>query len=343
MVDQNQFSVSNVVKIQQPEEPFSVRAQEEPQTSRQRLWGAITLVLIFFASAGFTISYLSNTALYPINPQTAAASTIASPFLGISLTAESAFVLDLTTNQILYALNPDAQLPLASLTKVPLALVVSEVLEPNSIITIVPHDTPDGSPIRLPAGLQLRAQDLLDFMLVVSSNEGAELLSDAAETNLRRAYPETDQSDVTLWRMNNLVKNLGLTHTYFRNIHGLDMSATQAGAYGSARDIAHLFGFVASTAPAIFERTSRENISINTLSGQVITAVNTDQALSAIPGLILGKTGFTDLAGGNLAIVFEVGPAHPVVAVILRGTQEGRFDDMKKLVAATQASIAKDR
>ena len=79
---------------------------------------------------------------------------------------------------------------------------------------------------------------------------------------------------------------------------------------------------------------------IRATTGEHITAENTDEALPAIPGLILGKTGITQLAGGNLAIVFEVGPAHPVVAVVLHSTQQGRFADMKALVAATQESIA---
>ena len=54
----------------------------------------------------------------------------------------------------------------------------------------------------------------------------------------------------------------------------------------------------------------------------------------------MGKTGYTDLAGGNLAVVFDVGPVHPVIAVVLHSTQLGRFDDMKKLVAATQEAVA---
>ena len=54
----------------------------------------------------------------------------------------------------------------------------------------------------------------------------------------------------------------------------------------------------------------------------------------------MGKTGYTDLAGGNLAIVFEVGPARPVAIVVLHSSLQGRFDDVRKLVAATQAAIA---
>ena len=71
------------------------------------------------------------------------------------------------------------------------------------------------------------------------------------------------------------------------------------------------------------------------------SAFNTNEALGELPGLIMGKTGITDLAGGNLGIVFEVSPNHPVVAVVLGSTRDGRFEDMKKLVARTQETILK--
>ena len=53
----------------------------------------------------------------------------------------------------------------------------------------------------------------------------------------------------------------------------------------------------------------------------------------------MGKTGLTDLAGGNLAVVFDVGLAHPVVAVVLGSTEYGRFEDMQKLVTTARKAI----
>jgi len=61
--------------------------------------------------------------------------------------------------------------------------------------------------------------------------------------------------------------------------------------------------------------------------------------LGAIPGIIMGKTGYTDLAGGNLAVVFDAGVGHPVVAVVMGSTQDGRFSDMKQLVSASIAAV----
>ena len=309
-----------------------------PPARSQRLLGAVTLVLMFLASTGFTLAYLTDSRVEQ-GPQVASAAAI-DPFVSVSLAAESAYVLDLTTGRVLYSKNADVQLPLASLTKIPLALVASEVLLPDSRIHILAHETPDGAPLRLPAGLEFSAQDLIAFTLVASSNEGAELISEAARSGIARKYPQADSEHAVLWRMNDLAKNLGLSRTYFLNSSGLDLSETQAGAYGSARDMAYLFGYAASTSPYTFEHTTRSKILIRATTGQTVSAMNTDEALPSIPGLIVGKTGFTDLAGGNLAIVFEIGPAHPVAAVVLHSTQDSRFDDIRKLVAATQKAIA---
>jgi D-alanyl-D-alanine carboxypeptidase len=47
------------------------------------------------------------------------------------------------------------------------------------------------------------------------------------------------------------------------------------------------------------------------------------------------KTGFTDLAGGNLAVVFNIDFQKPFVVVVLNSSAEERFKDVKKMVEAT--------
>ena len=308
--------------------------------SLQYLSGAAALILLFCTSASLTVAYLSGKQSASAASQAAAAGQ-STPTL--SILAESAYVLDLTNNRILYEKNPDVQLPLASLVKVPLVLAVSEVIGPEDEILIPPHTTPDGAGIRIPPGLRFSARDLMSFTLVASSNEGADLLAASANDAIRARYHEAQGDSSVVWRMSAIVKGLGLDHLLFLNTNGLDLSETQAGAYGSAHDVAHLFAYAASSSPALFEHTARTSITIKARSGETVTGVNTDDALPAIPGIIMGKTGYTALAGGNLAVVFEVGPSHPVVAVVLHSTQDGRFADMKTLITATQAMIAKGR
>ena len=54
----------------------------------------------------------------------------------------------------------------------------------------------------------------------------------------------------------------------------------------------------------------------------------------AIPGLVGVKTGFTDLAGGNVAIGWSAF-GRSYVVVVLGSTREGRFSDALTLYQAT--------
>jgi D-alanyl-D-alanine carboxypeptidase len=65
---------------------------------------------------------------------------------------------------------------------------------------------------------------------------------------------------------------------------------------------------------------------------------NTNEALEHLPGLIASKTGYTDLAGGNLAIVFDKGIGHHFVAVVLGSSRQGRFSDMRALMEAVRGT-----
>lgn len=302
---------------------------------------ALVLVLLFLGAVAITMEY-EYTKRVPHIVQSAAAATAAqNPFEGISLTAKSAVVLDLVTGETLYEKNPDIQLPLASLTKVALMLAVSEALPPDAVLTI-PYDTaPKGSAERLAKGETWPVKDIMDFTLIASSNAGAEILASEADGALRGRFSDAPEGFAALWRMNSIAQELGLARTYFLNASGLDVSATLSGAYGSARDMATLFSYAATAKPSIFEGTAEDGLLLTSPSGSAKTkAFNTNEALGDIPGLIMGKTGMTDLAGGNLAIVFDVGPVHPVVAVVLGSTREERFSDMKMLVERAQLAIS---
>jgi D-alanyl-D-alanine carboxypeptidase len=63
--------------------------------------------------------------------------------------------------------------------------------------------------------------------------------------------------------------------------------------------------------------------------------VNTNKAIDLLPNVIASKTGFTDLAGGNLVVAFDAGIAHPIIIAVLGSSFDGRFDDMTKLVNST--------
>jgi D-alanyl-D-alanine carboxypeptidase (penicillin-binding protein 5/6) len=313
----------------------------------------VTLAICSLAGVGFFGAYAIAGSLYPPQEQqqtTAAVVAIEKPdpFASVTLIAKSAYVVDLTTGKILYQLNPNIQLPLASLTKVALVLSVNSALPPNTLVSTPAQypNPPLGGTMRLPAGKTWDLADVIDFTLAASSDDGAQLLAEAANGAIESQYPDAPQDGAdtaTLWRMNDLSQQLGLTNTYFLNVTGLDLSPTQSGAYGSARDVAEMFAYAASTSPQTFAATSKQSVTVSATDGTKATGTNTDVALDAIPGLLMGKTGYTDLAGGNLGVIFEAAPGHPVVAIVMGSTEDGRFSDMKQLVPAAQAAVAEGK
>lgn len=269
-----------------------------------------------------------------VSPATVSASvfcTNLSPKL--SLTGKAAYAEDLQTGKVLFEKNADAQLPLASLTKLMTALVASDVLEDDDIVTISKDAlTPEGDSGFL-LGEKWRAKNLIDFTLVTSSNDGAHALALATEKK-KNELPE-----MFIQHMNEKAVSLGMSQTFFADDTGLDISENSAGAFGSARDIGKLFSNIIQTKPRLVEGTTVVADTFISLDNTKHRGTNTSAVISLLPGAIGSKTGFTDIAGGNLAVTFEPLPGHPAVAVILGSTKEGRDTDMVTLTNALKTSL----
>ncbi len=258
------------------------------------------------------------------------------PFDTLLLEANAVYVYDVTTGEVLFSKNPYAQLPLASLTKVMTALVASEQITEDATITITPEAIKVNGDHGLKEGERWRFKDLLDYTLVVSSNDGAHAIAGVAGS-----LNALDGSHYENFNhaMNSAAQKIGLTQTYFLNESGLDTSSSVSGGYGSAQDVARLLSFVITERPHLLEATTYDTLEFTSEDQFIYNATNTNSVIGAIPGLIASKTGFTDLAGGNLAIAFNVGLGRPVVAVVLGSTYDGRFQDMQQIVAATLTTV----
>lgn len=312
----------------------------KPQSTIVRpLIGLAFLTVSILGAAGIFVALVPSVAyVEPDTQVAAAASRRAEAFKDVSIEATSAYVYDVRRDSELYGKNPSAQLPLASITKVMLVLAASEVLTPDSVLTITREAVERGGG-GLTWGEEWQTSDLIDYTLITSSNTGAEALSLAAQPLLAQKYPEGSQANATIWRMNSIAQSLGMQETYFLNATGLDESQTQAGAQGSARDIATLFAYALRTNPELFAGTTHTDVQLGPTNFPERSAHNTNNALTDIEGLLMGKTGTTDLAGGNLAIAFLAGEDRPIVVVVLGSTPEGRFEDVKELVAAARKAV----
>lgn len=250
----------------------------------------------------------------------------------VKVSAKAAVVYDLTTGTVLYAKNAEAQLPLASLTKLLTLYAASNSLTAKSPVMITHKATTVESGSGLHEGDTFTFEDAARLAIVASSNEAAEAIAEAAT--------KASQSPNGTALLANAASSIGLTQTYALNGTGLDENGSISGGYGSAHDIAVLAGALLARIPDIIRATLLPQVSATSWNGNSYTLKNTNPEVAQIPGLMLSKTGYTDLAGGNLAVVFDAGIGHPVAVVVLGSTQDGRFSDVDILVKATAQNFA---
>ncbi len=256
-------------------------------------------------------------------------------FSKLNIQAQAAVVWDVNTQTSLYSKNQDLALPLASITKLMTALLSHELVESNKIMSInidaVRQDGDQG----LKAGEKIKANLLSDLALVSSSNDAAYAMA----FNIGKLLGDKNPLQQFITAMNIRAEELNLNTVRFYNPTGLDLNNNKPGAIGSAKDIAVLTEYIIKHYPEIITDTGYEQITITDNQGKSITANNTNVILKKIPGLIGSKTGFTDLAGGNLMIAFDAGYNRPIIVVVLKSTYNKRFEDVLKLVNTTRAII----
>ena len=259
----------------------------------------------------------------------AAAAEKLGPFQEIILEAKSVIVWDVINNRELYSKNPDLPLPLASLTKVLTAIMTDEKLNDNQNIKITKEDLEPEGDSQLIVGDIWQVRNLRDFTLLTSSNDGAFALAALAESQA------ADNSRVEFIKeMNDTASKIGLSNSKFFNEHGLDREADRGGAYGSAKDMAILFEYTFRNYPEILEATRYKNLEFMSAE-KTYSAENTNTIIDKIPNILASKTGYTDLAGGNLIVAFDAGLNRPIIISVLGSTEEGRFSDVLQLVEAT--------
>jgi len=260
-------------------------------------------------------------------------------FPKVHLEAKGAYVYDARNKTVLYAQNEDESLPLASISKVMTALVAVSSGRPYDTVSV----TKEALNVTGDSGLyrdeKWSLKDILDFSLITSSNDGMHAIA-LAMGALSKVDPTPHEAiQDFVYKMNVKSQELGLTNTHFINETGLDESLVDAGAYSSAKDINTLMEYVLTYYPDLLEVTRETDINIKSLDNHTHVATNTNSIVGTIPGLLASKTGFTDLAGGNLTIVFDPEIGRPIIVTVMGSSSEGRFEDVRTLVDATMQYI----
>lgn len=153
---------------------------------------------------------------------------------GYNTTAKSAIVIERTTGRLLFEKNADAQLPIASTTKILTAITVIENCDDVNETVIVPDCAVgiEGSSIYLKRGEKLRIVDLLYGLMLQSGNDCAVAL----------ACLTSGSVDNFAVLMNMVAQRAGAHNSHFANPHGLPND----NHYSTARDMAAISAYAMS-------------------------------------------------------------------------------------------------
>lgn len=214
-------------------------------------------------------------------------------------------VVDLLDNKVLYSANPDAVVPIASVTKLMTALVVLDANLPlDEVISVDISHTPEmkGVYSRVRLNSQISRRDMLLLALMSSENRAA--------ASLAHHYPGGYQAFIA--SMNAKAKALGMTHTRYVEPTGLSINNVS-----TTRDLVKLL--IASKQYPLLSQlsTTQEKTATFTNPGYSLPFRNTNHLVYKNDWNIqLTKTGFTNQAGHCL-VMRTVINQKPVALVVL--------------------------
>jgi len=192
--------------------------------------------------------------------------------------------------KILYQKDIERKLPIASLTKLVTAMVALDIYNQEDIVYVSKNAVlTEGRAGDLKVNERLRVGDLLNLLLVASSNDAATALAEKIG----------EENFVNL--MNEKVLELGLKNTHFCNVHGL---STCDPHYSTAYDLAQISYFIFQNYPEIVDIASQKEIRFVSLDGIKHFELNTNKLLDK-ENVLGGKTGFTKEAGDSILLFLK--------------------------------------
>nr|WP_042273556.1 D-alanyl-D-alanine carboxypeptidase family protein [[Clostridium] dakarense] len=220
--------------------------------------------------------------------------------------SKSSILIDQDTSRVLYEKNPDAKLPLASLSKMMTFLLAIEAIENNEVkkTDIITVDASiakvRGSSYHLKVGEKVPLYELMKGLMIVSGNDAAVAIA--------KHVGKDDKAFVE--RMNKKASEIGMTNTHFVNCNGLpiydlsDPKKPPKENISTARDIATLGKYM-------FDNYEKEVTAITDMATysypeRGFVKNNTNALLRILPEVDGIKTGYTGNAGYCLSFSMKV-------------------------------------
>ena len=234
--------------------------------------------------------------------------------------AKATLLMEASTGKILHADNENEKLPIASVTKIMVTLLICEAIDSGKIalsdmVSVSEYaSSMGGSQVYLEPGEQMSVDELLKCLIVVSAND--------ASVALAEHIYGSEESFINA--MNDRAAALGMKNTSFVNTTGLDTE----GHYSSALDVALMTRELLKH-EVVFNYTT---IWMDTIRDGAFGLSNTNKLIRFYNGANGMKTGFTTdamycLSGTALRDGMQL------IAVVLGGTSsDDRFAAAKKML-----------
>jgi len=216
----------------------------------------------------------------------------------------------------LWSKNPDDRRRVASTMKMLNALVVRDRAKLDETVTVTKKaaDVPDG--VGLQTGQKIKLYQMLRIMLLPSSNGAAEAL----------AIHIAGSEKKYVAMMNAKARQLGLHNTKAADPHGLSPDG-----YSSAADLSVIAANLLKD-PVLKGIVSETKVHVPRPGGGSSTIYSTDKLIGKYPGLIGGKTGYTDPAKYCFVAAAQRNGVELIGVVLGAEAPLDRFSEMRKLL-----------
>lgn len=237
------------------------------------------------------------------------------------MNAKAAVVVEAETGKILFSLNENEPLPIASITKIMTMLLVMQDIDSGKIkasdtTTISAYATRmGGTQVYLKEGEVFTIDELLKAVAVRSANDASVALAEVI----------AGSEEVFVAMMNQKAQELKMKNTKFLDCTGL----TDEGHYSTAADIAVMSRELLNKHPKIIHYTT---IWHDTFRDGSFDLDNTNRLIKRYKGSTGLKTGFTSKAGFCLSASAEKEGTKIISVILGSDTNANRFSETAKLL-----------
>lgn len=232
---------------------------------------------------------------------------------------KAALLVDIDSGKVLYEQNADKLIQPASLSKILALYLINEDLRSgrihlNDMVKISANAVhTNGSKMLRETGAEVRLEDLVKGMAVLSANDATVAMAEYVEGSIHKFVE----------RMNVKATELGMTQSYFVNPHGLPDSHQLS----TAHDILTLSKEYLRRFPDALSIHSIQNFTYNS-----VTRHNRNTLLKDCPDVDGLKTGYVRAAGYHLVATAKRGDTRLIAVVLGAKNPKVRAIETKKLL-----------